>query len=125
MSPWIVLSLAADASRWMNESFSSSISSGAPPTSGRLPTPAPEREIPETSRVVTKPPAEFSRRNTTPLPETTVGSPPPPPLPARPPVHEPLIGPTKALKAPPPLPIQTPAVRFGHELGRPAVHRSK
>src|SRR6478752_307192 len=103
----------------MNESFSSSISKGAPPTSGRLPTPAPDREMPVTSRVLTKPPDELSSRKTTPLPDTTVGSPPPPPLPARPPVHDPLIGPTKALKAPPPLPIQTPAVRFGHELGRP------
>src|SRR5438093_13732125 len=103
----------------MKESFSSSMSRGAPPTDGMLPTPAPDSDRPDTSAVETNPPEPLSSRNTTLLPETTVGSPPPPPLPARPPVQDPLIGPTNGLEEPPPLPIQTPAVRVGPELGRP------
>src|SRR6266850_3412215 len=121
----MVLLVDANASMWMNELFSSSMSSGAPPTELKLPTPGPEKVTPVTSWVVTKPPDELSSTKDTPLPETIVGSPPPPPLPARPPVHDPGIGPAKALKAPFPWPIHTPAVRFGQELARPAVQRSK
>src|SRR5579859_2193107 len=111
------------ASRWMKELFSSSIRSGAPDTAARLPTPAPEIDRPVTSLVETNPPD--SRRKTTPLALTTVASPPPPPLPATPPTQDPATGPWYALKPPPPCPIQTPAVRLGQDVGRPAVQRSK
>src|SRR5260221_441680 len=100
-------------------------SSGAPLTSGIAPTPAPARAIPETSFVLTNPPERDSKRKTTPLPEMTVGSPPPPPLPATPLVHEPGVGPWYGVKRPEPWPIHTPAVRPGHELGWAPVHRSK
>src|SRR4029077_17315970 len=111
------------ASRWMKELFSSSISSGAPATAVRLPTPAPESDSPVTSLVETNPPD--SRRNTTPLPLTTVASPPPPPVPATPPTQEPDTGPWYGPNPPPPCPIQTPAVSVGQDAGRPPVHRSR
>jgi hypothetical protein len=81
MTPVRPLLLEAAASMWMNELFSSSMRSGAPPTSGRLPTPAPDSASPATSLVETNPPEPGSRRKTAPLPEITVASPPPPLLP--------------------------------------------
>src|ERR671925_1848729 len=119
--PWA----AGPESRWMNELFSRSKSSGEPLTEASDPTPAPLRDKPLTSLVETKPGAFLSNLKTTPLPLTMVGPPPPPPLPASPPVHEPATGPWYGAKTPPPLPIQTPAVRLGHEFGWPPVHRSK
>src|ERR1700674_2837220 len=110
----------------MKELFSRSKSSGEPFTAaGSPPTPLPASVRAVTSCVVTKPPEVPLSRNTTPLPLMTVGSPPPPPLPATPVGHERGVGPEKAVKLPPPWPIQPPAVRVGQELGAPPVHRSK
>src|SRR5690348_17758297 len=90
-----------DESRWMKELFSMSKSSGEPLTAATAPTPAPASVRPATSCVATKPPGLGPRRNTTPLPLITVWSPPPPPLPATPFVHDPGVGPWYAEKLPP------------------------
>src|SRR5476651_349558 len=113
------------ASMWMNELFSSSIRSGVPLTAARPPIAAPASDRPVTSFVDTKPPDVASILNTTPLPERTVGSPPPPSVPAWLLLHTAGIGLTYAPKPPPPWPIQTPAVRVGQPVAVPAVQRSK
>src|ERR1700682_858426 len=114
-----------DEPRGIHPLFSMSKRRGVPLTAAREPTPAPASDSPLTSFVLTKPPEPDSNRKTTPLPLMTVASPPPPPLPATPLVHEPGVGPEYAAKFPPPWPIQTPAVSPWHELGKPAVQRSK
>src|ERR1700674_945874 len=115
-----------DESRWIHPLFSMSKRRGVPLTAANAPTPAPASDSPLTSFVLTKPPEPASNRKTTPLPLMTVASPPPPPLPATPLVHEPGVGPEYAEKFPPPWPIQIPAVRFGQARGPPpAGHRSK
>src|ERR1700694_4773342 len=78
-----------DESRWIHPLFSMSKRRGVPLTAASEPTPAPASESPVTSFVLTKPPELASNRNTTPLPLMTVASPPLPPLPATPLVHEP------------------------------------
>src|ERR1700730_4987349 len=82
MTPWRAFELEGWASMCMRLEPSLSKRIGVPPTAARLPTPGLESCRPVTSWVETNPADVFSNRNATPLPETTVESPPPPLLPA-------------------------------------------